>query len=108
MLTIIIFRIRKANKRLKMKQLKLAVGLLVASSCSITLLMCYWNRSAMPDHKAPTAFKLKVTSTEKRDVTDIPMRHVPLNEIYHDQSPNDSLDIYDNKPGQYFIQIKEI
>lgn len=88
-----------------MKQLKLAVSLLVASSCSITLLMCYWNRSAVTERKTPTAYKIKVVKTEKRAsfVMDIPMKHLPLNEIYHDRFPNDSFEFYDSKPGKHTI-----
>lgn len=90
------------KRKLNMKQLKLAVGVLVASSCSITLLMCYWNRNAVPDRKMRAAIGLKAVSTENNSLSTMgtPMRRISLNEVYADQSrhfSNESFELYDYK-----------
>lgn len=104
---------RKLKRLISTNHFKFAGGLLVASSCSIALLMCFWNRKAVTDHKVPATFKTKEARTEKKFLddteasveylTDEPSTSIPLNDLYADLSrsfTNDSFEFDDYRPGE--------
>lgn len=86
-----------------MKQFKIAIGLLVASSCSLTMLLYYWNRSSLSETmKLPsyrvTNLRTKPTMAKRATAikVDRPLKHIALNELYPDlSSSNSSMEISD-------------
>ncbi|KAL4714185.1 hypothetical protein ACJJTC_008539 [Scirpophaga incertulas] len=109
----IIFRVLIANTRCvkfrrpkAMKQAKVAVGAVAITCCFITLLLYNWYYDTTPQIVYQT-YRSGGTVSPLRNYTthtDTPMRHVPLNEIYPDDTAyNESLEEFENQPKSLFI-----
>ncbi|CAH0406593.1 unnamed protein product [Chilo suppressalis] len=85
------YRIRHVKRILNMKQVKVTAGIVAVVSCFITLLLYYRYHIFTPrtQHHPIRALVRKATTRQYIKLTNLPMRHVPLNEIYPDNSEYD-------------------
>ncbi|XP_059054354.1 uncharacterized protein LOC131848490 [Achroia grisella] len=79
-----------------MKQYKINVGALIVGSIFITLFPYYWYQYSLDKPRTPRARLKTINSTPAQYTVNLPMHHVPLDEIYQDQTENYSFEL-DNK-----------
>lgn len=77
-----------------MRQMKIAVGVLIIFSCIATLISYGWYRFEF----LKTSKHNEIIQTTEEIVKGTPMRHIPLNEVYKDMNrPNDDEEMFERQ-----------
>lgn len=91
-----------------MRLIKVGAGVMVVVSCFIILFLYYWYHSSTPSSRYKMTVSKLTTTRPYIRITNIPMKHMPLNEIYKDVDEKDdsSFELVETKPGNKENAIK--
>ncbi|XP_075970075.1 uncharacterized protein LOC142972671 [Anticarsia gemmatalis] len=87
-----ITRLRKLLRKSNMRQMKIAVGVLIIFSCFVTVILYYWYRLSFIKLYGHVGHKEKIIITTEEIKRGTPIKGIPLDELYKDVKMGDERD----------------